>query len=154
MFDRKCQDYVYIKGEYRSTMEKISHYLIKNKVKESSIIELWGFKIYVKMIIENNEIHVVGIHKVTLTNPLYFKTKFPKKCTSPNTARSISWKAWNSPVGYPNSQSKHDIKESEGNMFNPMFKEDFQGQKHPRRCVVAERGLPNHRKPKFAFQNV
>ena len=32
----------------------------------------------------------------------------------------------------------HDIKESEGDMFNPIFKENVQGQKHPGRCITAE----------------
>ena len=39
----------------------------------------------------------------------------------------------NSPVEYPSKDSKHDIKESEGNMFNPIFNENSQGQKHPGR---------------------
>ena len=33
----------------------------------------------------------------------------------PKYARTISCKAWNSPVEYPSSKSKHDINESEGN---------------------------------------
>ena len=38
-----------------------------------------------------------------------------------NTARTISCKAGNSPVEYPSIESKHDTKESEGNVSNPMY---------------------------------
>ena len=31
---------------------------------------------------------------------------------------------WNSPVEYPSRECKHYIKESKGNMFNPIFKEN------------------------------
>ena len=41
----------------------------------------------------------------------------------------------NFPVEYPSRESKHDIKESEGNMFNPIFKENVQGRKHTGRCA-------------------
>ena len=40
-----------------------------------------------------------------------------------NAARTISCKAWNCPVEYPSRECKHEIKESKGNMFNPIFKE-------------------------------
>ena len=30
------------------------------------------------------------------------------------------------------------IKESEGNMFNPIFKKNVQGRKHPGSCAYAE----------------
>ena len=46
-------------------------------------------------------------------------------------ARTISCKAWNSPAEYPSRECKHHIKESKGNMYNPIFKENVQGQKHP-----------------------
>ena len=46
----------------------------------------------------------------------------------PNTARTISAKAWNSPVDYPSRECKHDIKESEGNVYNPIFKENVLGR--------------------------
>ena len=52
--------------------------------------------------------------------------------------RTTSCKAWNSPVEYPSRECKHDIKESKGNMFNPIFKENVQGQKHQRSCAFAE----------------
>ena len=50
------------------------------------------------------------------------------KCTIP----------WNSRVEYPSRECKHDIKESKGNMFNPIFKENVQGWKHPGSCAFAE----------------
>ena len=52
--------------------------------------------------------------------------------------KTISCKAWNSPVEYPSKECKHDIKEFNGNMFNPIFKENVQRQKHPGSCVFAE----------------
>ena len=47
-------------------------------------------------------------------------------------------KAWNSPVEYPSRECKHDIKESKGNMFSPIVKENVQGRKHPESCAFAE----------------
>ena len=47
-------------------------------------------------------------------------------------------KAWNSTVEYISRNFKHDIKESEGDMFNPIFKENVQGRKHPRGRAFAE----------------
>ena len=38
----------------------------------------------------------------------------------------------------PCRECKHDIKESKGNMVNPIFKENVQGQKHPGSCAFAE----------------
>ena len=43
------------------------------------------------------------------------------------------------------------MKQCERNMFNPIPKENVQGQKHPRRCAVVE--LPSHRTPKWVVQN-
>ena len=49
-----------------------------------------------------------------------------------------SCKAWNSPVEYPSRECKHEIKGSECNMLNPIFKdENVQGQKHPGSCAFA-----------------
>ena len=31
------------------------------------------------------------------------------------------------PVEYPSRECKHDLEESKGNMFNPIFKENVQG---------------------------
>ena len=47
--------------------------------------------------------------------------------TASNTTRTINCKPRNSPVEYPIRESKHDMKASEGNMFNPLFKENVQG---------------------------
>ena len=49
-----------------------------------------------------------------------------------------TWVSGYSPVEYPSRECKHDTKESKGNMFNPIFKENVQGQKHPGSCVFAE----------------
>ena len=56
-------------------------------------------------------------------------------------------------VEYPSTESKHDIKESEGNMFNPIFKGNVQGQKHPGRCAFVEPELLSYRKSKYVAQN-
>ena len=45
--------------------------------------------------------------------------------------KTISCKAWNYPIEYPSRASKRDIKESEGNVFNRIFKENVQWRKHP-----------------------
>ena len=41
-----------------------------------------------------------------------------------HAARIIICKAWKFPVEYPNRECEHDIKESKGNMLNPIFKEN------------------------------
>ena len=55
-----------------------------------------------------------------------------------NAARTISCNAWYSPVEYPSGDCKHGIKESKGNMFNPIFKENVLGHKHPGSCAFTE----------------
>ena len=45
------------------------------------------------------------------------------------------------PVKYPSMESKHGIKASIGNMFNPIFKENVQERKHPGSCAFAEPAL-------------
>ena len=52
------------------------------------------------------------------------------------------------PVEYPSRECKHDIKESEGNMLNPIFKENVQGWKYPGSCAFADPKLLSCRKPK------
>ena len=42
---------------------------------------------------------------------------------------------WNSLVENTSRDSKSHMKGSEDNMFNPIFKENVQGQKHPGRCA-------------------
>ena len=54
-------------------------------------------------------------------------------------------KAWNSPVEYISRESKHNIKESEGNMFNPIFKGNVQGRKHRSRRAFAEPELKSQK---------
>ena len=39
------------------------------------------------------------------------------------------------PVDYPSKESKHDTKESERNLFSPIFKENVQGQTETSREV-------------------
>ena len=39
----------------------------------------------------------------------------------------------------PCRECKHDINESKGNMFNPIFKENVQGWKHPGSCHLQNR---------------
>ena len=67
-------------------------------------------------------------------------------------ARTISCKAWNFPVEYHSRKCKHDIKESKGNMFNPIFKVNVQGWKHSGSCTFAETELLSYRKPKRVVQ--
>ena len=68
---------------------------------------------------------------------------------APNVARTISCKAWNSPVEYLSRECKHDMKESEGNMFNPTFKENVQGRNHPGGSALAEPELLSYIKPRM-----
>ena len=42
------------------------------------------------------------------------------------------------PIVYPSRESKHDLKESEANMFNPIFKGNVQERKHPGKGAFAE----------------
>ena len=60
--------------------------------------------------------------------------------------------SYNSLVEYPSKECKYDIKESECNMFNPIFKENVQGRKHPGNCAYAEPGILNYRKAKRVVQ--
>ena len=39
-------------------------------------------------------------------------------------------------------------------MFNPIFKENFQGRKHPGSCAFAEPDLLRYRKPRSVIQKV
>ena len=47
------------------------------------------------------------------------------------------------PVEYPRRESKHETKDSGGNMIDPIFKRNVQGRKHPGRCTFAEWELIN-----------
>ena len=98
-----------------------------------------------------------------LQSHYHFKLDFPKvdhtqgasgQSTVPNTARTISCKAWNSPVEYPSRESKHNIKESEDNMFNPNFKGNvLQGRNIQGGVTFAESELLCFRKPEHVVRN-
>ena len=51
-------------------------------------------------------------------------------------------------------ECKHGIKESEGNMLNPIIKENGQERKHPESSAFAEPELLSHRKPKYVIQKL
>ena len=63
--------------------------------------------------------------------------------TTPNVARTISCKAWNSPAEYPSWVSRCDIKGSDGTMLNPIFWKKVQGQKHPGRWGIVKHQIPS-----------
>ena len=65
----------------------------------------------------------------------------------------VIMKVWKSHVENPSKESKHDIKEPEGNMLSPIFNGNVQGQEHPGRCAFAEPELFCFRKPKRVVQN-
>ena len=64
-----------------------------------------------------------------------------------NTARTISWKSWNSLVEYSSWEYELDIKKFDGNMFNPIFL-----KKHLSGLVIAEPKLYNSRKTQSVVQ--
>ena len=51
--------------------------------------------------------------------------------TTPNTTRTISCKARNSPVDYPSWEYKFDMEGSDGNVFNPIFFKKVLGRNIP-----------------------
>ena len=57
------------------------------------------------------------------------------------------------PVEYPSRDYNHGIKESEGNMFNSIFKGKGQGRNHPGRCAFEDPELVTFMKPKRVMQN-
>ena len=57
------------------------------------------------------------------------------------------------PVEYPSRESKHNIKESEINMSNPIFKANVHEQNHPGTCVVAVPELASHWKSNRGVQS-
>ena len=62
---------------------------------------------------------------------------------TPNAARKISCKAWNSPAEYPSWVARCDIKGSDSTMLNPIFWKKVQGQKHPGRWGIVEHQIPS-----------
>ena len=137
---------------------KIKHCLRhENNVNENKVLSY--YKALRSETVKNNKKGIFLYAK--LTNLLPFKLDFQKvdqhtrgKWFFHNTkrARTISCKAWNSPVEYHSRECQHDINESEGNMFNPIFKENVQGRKHPGSCAFAEPKLLSCRKPKRVVQ--
>ena len=63
--------------------------------------------------------------------------------TTPNAARTISCKAWNSPAEYPSWVARCDIKGSISTVLNPIFSKKVQGQKHPGRRGIVEHQIPS-----------
>ena len=92
------------------------------------------------------------IQYVKPTAQLVFKNRFPKvgrtcrrlmviffgKSTTPNVARTISCKAWNSPAEYPSWVARCDIQGSDGTMLHPIFWKKVHGQKYPERRGIVE----------------
>ena len=63
--------------------------------------------------------------------------------TTPNAARTISCKAWNSPAEYPSWVARCDIKGSVSTVLYPIFSKKVQGQKHPGRWGIVEHQIPS-----------
>ena len=108
--------------------------------------------------IKNNE--KVVLHYVKLRSPLSFQIWFPKdaptyrwQMVNPRHQTPQGQSVANSSVGYPSRESKHEIKESEGHMFNPIFKGNAQGRKHPGKWAFVEPELLRDRKRKYILQN-
>ena len=62
---------------------------------------------------------------------------------TPNVAKTISCKAWNSPAEYANWVARCDMKGSDGTMLNPIFGKKVQGQKHPGTLGILEHQIPS-----------
>ena len=60
---------------------------------------------------------------------------------TPNAARTISCKAWNSPAEYLSWVARCDIKGSVSTVLNPIFSKKVQWQKHPGRWGIVEHQL-------------
>ena len=83
IFDRKYQDYVYIKWKYWSTIEKIKHYLRhENKVKENKVFYCKALRCE-----GNRKQQKVVFLYVKLANLLSFYTRFPK--SAPTYKRQV-----------------------------------------------------------------
>ena len=63
--------------------------------------------------------------------------------TTPNVARTISCKAWNSPTDYPSWVAGCDIKASDGTMLNLIFWKKVLGQKDPGRWGIVKHQIPS-----------
>ena len=75
-FNRKCEDYVYVKGEYQSAMQKkIRHYLKdEHKVNENKILSFC--KDICKNVITKNEKVAIHYVKLAYTHPYHLKLDF------------------------------------------------------------------------------
>ena len=62
---------------------------------------------------------------------------------TPNAARTISCKAWNSPAEYPSWVARCDIKRSVSTVLKPIFSKKVQRQKHPGRWGIVEHQIPS-----------
>ena len=93
-----------------------------------------------------------SFHYVKPTAQLLFKISIFKRWTNmqeascwsstPNTARTISCKAWNSTAEYPSWVARCDKKGSVSTVLNPIFSKKVQGQNHPRRWGIIEHQIP------------
>ena len=93
------------------------------------------------------------IHYIKLTAQLLFKNSISKrwtnmqeasgKSTTPNAARTIRWKALNSPAEYPSWVTRCGIKGSVSTMLNPIFWKKVQGHKHLGRWGIVKHQIPN-----------
>ena len=165
MFNRKRQDYVYVKAEQQSTSQETKHHLRhENKTNEIRCYHIVSHKNICKTYVQTllKAMKMLFFIVSNLQTHYHFKLDFQNwtniqeasgQSMAPNTARTISCKAWNSLVKYYSRESKHDIKESEGNMFNPIFKEKVLGLKHSGICIFAESKLRGFRKPECTGQN-
>ena len=111
---------------------------------------IWCIKTYIIAYVKIKKKWRYTIHYVKPTAQLVFKNQFPKgeptcrrQSTTPNVARTISCKAWNSPAEYPSWVARCDIKGSDGTMLNPIFWKKVPGQKHPARWGIVENQVPS-----------
>ena len=75
--NRKCQDYVYVRGECQSTLLKVKHHLRhENKGDENKMLSYCEKLRYMQNKIKNNE--KVVLHYVKAINLLSFQTRFSK----------------------------------------------------------------------------
>ena len=125
-----------IKGEWQSTLYRYSTiWAIKSRLMKIKYNHIVWHNDICNNIIKINE--TVVPHYVTHTVPLSLQTRFPK--SGPTHKRQVlclihgtkhhkdrNLQSLELPLEHSSIESKHDIKESEGNMFNPIFKANVQ----------------------------
>ena len=74
-------------------------------------------------------------NKINENKVLYCKAL---RCETIKNNKKVVYLYIMSHVEYHSREYKHDIKESKGNMFNPINKENVQGRKCPWSCAFAE----------------